>query len=844
MLKIYLNSIALLCLMGPRLVMGQEYEATVGIPMQLGQFRDAKGIAIDPAGNIFVGDAETNTITKFDSNGNPLFKFGGRGTGNGQFIFPSGPRSGTNYLIGLTTNSAGELFVPDFENNRVQKFSNAGVFISSFGSTGSANGEFFQPSAVALDANGNIFVSERGNHRVQKFSSTGTFITKWGVSGTGDGAFGEYGGASGIAVDDQGNVYVADGSGGRIQKFDNNGNFILKFGAPGTGDGEFITDYGYLGIVSDGTTIYVADPLKRKIQSFSALGVFQSKWGVSGNGSGEFLHPLGLAVDANDNLLVVDGYSFCVPCLDNNRIQKFTSDGNFISGFGGHVSLDGQLSYPHGVVIDHVGNIYVTDRNNHRIQKFNPTGTFQKKWGSFGAGAGEFFYPQGIAIDKADRIYVVDMVNFRVQKFDGNGNLIRQFGNYGQTGDGNLFYPEGIAVDGNANVYIADTGNDQIQKFDSTGVFITRWGSHGTRPGTFESPQSITVDGNGFVYVTDNTRIQKFNSSGLFVTSWNVAQGPVTATSSGMIMKIESETGLVKLFLPSGSLTNTWGGNGSGNLQFNQPSGVTIFENRYLYVADSRNHRVQKHKPTITFDSFSDKTYGDEPVLLNASSTFGADVTYTSSDPGVASITGAQVTIHNAGSTLITAIDIYDAASPVGQTLLINKASLVAMADDKIRMVGDSNPLFTISYSGFKNSETSSVLDILPVAATTATTGSPAGTYEITVSGGSDNNYTFSYTNGTLTIEGLVTSIIEASNPISLSIFPNPAIQELRVKVAGVSEDQVSKLVVYDLTGKLVDQQDFNGSNTSLVVSNYPVGQYLIRVYSGQIVHNVKLIKQ
>jgi hypothetical protein len=92
-------------------------------------------------------------------------------------------------------------------------------------------------------------------------------------------------------------------------------------------------------------------------------------------------------------------------------------------------------------------------------------------------------------------------------------------------------------------------------------------------------------------------------------------------------------------------------------------------------------------------------------------------------------------------------------------TLTVNKAMLTAGADDKTREYNLDNPTLTVSYSGFKNNETASVIDATPAAATTAIKSSLPGTYPITVSGGSDNNYGFNYQNGTLTISKLAQTV-------------------------------------------------------------------------------------
>ncbi len=87
-------------------------------------------------------------------------------------------------------------------------------FLTEWGSQGSGDGQFANPTGVAVDGSGNVFVADF-NSRIQKFTNTGTFLTKWGCPGSGDGQFSF---PTGVAVDGSGNVFVADGN-NRIQKF-------------------------------------------------------------------------------------------------------------------------------------------------------------------------------------------------------------------------------------------------------------------------------------------------------------------------------------------------------------------------------------------------------------------------------------------------------------------------------------------------------------------------------------------------------------------------------------------------------------------------------------------------
>src|SRR6266571_3391840 len=88
-------------------------------------------------------------------------------------------------------------------------------YLLQWGTPGGGDGQFNGPEGVAVDASGNVYVADFGNHRVQKFTATGVYRSQWGTSGVGAGQFRF---PLGVAVDASGNVYVADNSNFRIQK--------------------------------------------------------------------------------------------------------------------------------------------------------------------------------------------------------------------------------------------------------------------------------------------------------------------------------------------------------------------------------------------------------------------------------------------------------------------------------------------------------------------------------------------------------------------------------------------------------------------------------------------------
>jgi sugar lactone lactonase YvrE len=327
-------------------------------------------------------------------------------------------------------------------------------------------------------------------------SQTYEFVTKWGSAGTGDGQFGALGMLFplGVAVDSSGYIYVTDSLNHRIQKFTSTGTFVTKWGSGGTGDGQFYYPYG-IAVDSSGY-VYVTDQNNNRIQKFDSSGTFLGWWG-----------------------------------RDNAGFTGWHGPGSGRIGLLG--SGDGDFDHPYGITVDSSGYVYVVDTGNNRIQKFSSTGSFVTKWGSVGSGDGQFDGLWGIAVDSYGYVYVVDAGNNRIQKFDSSGTFLGWWGrdNAGFTGwhgpgsgriglpgsgDGGLYWPQGIAVDSSGYVYVVDANNCRIQKFTSSGSFVTKWGSAGNENGQFIYPDGIAVDSSGYVYVTDrlNYRIQKFRLSG------------------------------------------------------------------------------------------------------------------------------------------------------------------------------------------------------------------------------------------------------------------------------------------------------------------------------------------
>ncbi len=171
------------------------------------------------------------------------------------------------------------------------------------------------------------------------------------------------------------------------------------------------------------------------------------------------------------------------------------------------------------------------------------------------------------------------------------------------------------------------------------------------------------------------------------------------------------------------------------------------------------------------FNALPPKTYGNPDFNGGATSLNTAQpIVYTSNNPAVATIVGGNIHITGAGSATITASQATDGfypAASISQPLTVSKTALTITADNKTKFQGQVNPPLTITYTGFVLGETSAALLTQPVITTTAITSSPAGTYPVTVTGATSNNYTISFVNGILTVQPQQNQTITFTAPVT-----------------------------------------------------------------------------
>lgn len=278
-------------------------------------FSDPERVALDSSGNVYVSDANTHSIKKFTSDG----KFVARWE-LGQNMHGS--------VGGIGIDSDDNVFIAEPEYSVIRKFTSDGKIMeipnlegldySDFYSTrGGRNGDehYFGLEGIALDSADNMYILNSANGTIQKFTNDGRHVSTWGQT-LGQGEFGYQDPLvrpQSLAVSSTGNVYVADTDNHRIVKYTNNGEIVSSWGIEGIESGEFSYPAGIA--LDSSENVYVADSDNNRIQKFTSEGKFLMAWGSRGSDKGKFLQPIGIAIDSSGNVYVADS--------QNSRVQVF-----------------------------------------------------------------------------------------------------------------------------------------------------------------------------------------------------------------------------------------------------------------------------------------------------------------------------------------------------------------------------------------------------------------------------------------------------------------------------------------------------------------------------------------
>ena len=288
---------------------------------------------------------ETAPAAKTSASG--ALVIGGPGSTGGAFLRPAG----------IATDSAGNFFVADSQNNRIEKFNSAGKLLSA-STDASAPGGFQEPWDVALDKQGMIYVADTWNHRIVKLDPQLHFLTSWGypTKPTGPDSLLSLYGPRAIAFNAAGNLLVTDTGNSRVVEFTPDGNPIKSFGSRGSGPGQFQEPVG-IAVSPDGT-IYVADTWNGRVQVFDGSGNYLRSLAVAGWESHDIENKPYLSVMPNGDLLVTQPYA--------GRVIELNPSGSVVRNLTS-LGADTPLARPIGVAADSSGRVYVSDAASNQV---------------------------------------------------------------------------------------------------------------------------------------------------------------------------------------------------------------------------------------------------------------------------------------------------------------------------------------------------------------------------------------------------------------------------------------------------------------------------------------------
>jgi NHL repeat-containing protein len=274
-------------------------------------------------------------------------------------------------------------------------------------------------AAVAVSSIGRVYLFCRAEHPVLIYERDGRYVGSWG-----EGIFTMR--THGITIGPDDSVYCTDDAGHSVRKFTPDGKLLLTLGD----NAGKPSDSGYDG----------------------------SKLTTIARGAPPFNRPTNLAVAANGDLFVTDGYG-------NARVHRFSTTGKLLASWGEPGTGPGQFMLPHGIAVDPSGNVLVCDRENDRIQVFSAEGRYIKE-------ITEVQRPTQVVLARG-LMYVSELgwrvgqrsfrngsierdLPSRLSVLDSNGTVVTRLGGPDPCAPGSFCAPHGLAVDSNGDLYVAE----------------------------------------------------------------------------------------------------------------------------------------------------------------------------------------------------------------------------------------------------------------------------------------------------------------------------------------------------------------------------------------------------
>ena len=250
---------------------------TIGEPGNaVGLLNQPRAAAMDRAGNIYVADTANNRVQKFNANGQALLAWGS------PELFAE--------IFGIVVDSSGRVIVLDSKTGWLRRFDADGKLIDQFGGP---DGRFYNPRGLAIDSADNLYVADTGGSRIVKYNGKGEQVGIIGTKGNGPGQLTE---PTGVAVDQTGNLWVADVANGRLLRFNTGGSAELELPLPKAGS----FNSPHVATTLDGSAV-VTDPESGRLTIYGPDGSNRGIVQVEG-----MRRPVGVSIAPDGRVLVTD----------------------------------------------------------------------------------------------------------------------------------------------------------------------------------------------------------------------------------------------------------------------------------------------------------------------------------------------------------------------------------------------------------------------------------------------------------------------------------------------------------------------------------------------------------
>jgi hypothetical protein len=631
---------------------------------------------------------------------------------------------------GVAVDSAGNVYIAAFNQNRVFKVATSGTLtvfagIGVQGYTGDAGqaaaAELYHPYALAVDTANNVYIADQYNCVVRKVASNGIITTIAGTAGSctyaGDGGKGILASLyypSGLALDASGNLFIGD-----------NNNCVVR------------------------RLILASDVISTYAGSHSC--------GFNGDGgqatAAQLSTTTGLAADSAGNLFIADSGNCVVREVTVANKKISTVAGNHTCGFNGDggAATSAEMNQEFGIAVNAAGTtVTFSDYYNQRIRQFTVGGNIKTIAGNGTACAGincgvggvatsaELYYPIGVAISSANKIYIGNNDNYDVVSFTSGGNLSLFAGNYSYNIEtqingtpalgAELNNPYGIDSDSAGNVYVNDSSNFRVRELVKSTNLLNLFAGNGTNAYLGDGGPAANAE------LSNNYGVAKDSTGNVYI-----------ADTNNCVVRQVSPAGTISLFaglVISGSIRCGYSGDGGSATasELYRPYGVAVDNKGSVYIADYQEHVVRKVTAGVIntiagiggLAGYSGDGGPATAALLNGPVALAVDtagnvfideyancrIREINASTGIISTVAGNGLCSYSGDGLATANAIQ---YPQGITVDANDNLFISDGTNRIRWVSPSGYMTTIAGTGAANYTGDGIL------ATSATLNEPTG---------------------------------------------------------------------------------------------------------------------